>query len=576
MSEISNRALADRIRRLRLPLVLAMVVLATLHHVLLRDRSVELRLTSMLLVYGLAVPVAAWFLLGWLARIAGRAEAANRARLQAGASLERRNQQIEALYTAGRLLSGARNLEQLLEPLTELACRIAQARGGGMVWHGDERREPRIVTWGAVTGTPTRFVTPPGSFECLEKAILASSSDDLTYLPIHTGREVLGLLWLQAADGDAATLQGLNTLVSEIVATWSARRTEGRAVAALGRLGASFRTREDSRQCLNQFLDLVADALGATGACIFRRRERRYLSQARAGREPVPPPVLPDSAHAREIWLEHDGRALYMPAGEDGVLALVFDLHRPVHPQDMQLLRVLGAQAGLLVQIIETWAGLTWNERGRLAAELHDGLSQTLAYLHLHCRRAESALQNDHRESLARTLAEMSQATLDAYEEVRKVVDDLRLVSLPGETVGSFLTRIAHAYEERTGVRITVRAPEGVYWEADVAAQLVRVVQESLTNAARHGHARQIVIDLQCTEEAAVLSVRNDGVGFDPARITEDGHHGLVVMRDRIRGLGGSLAVESSVGTGTTVLRVRLPPSTFEFAHATDQGVVQP
>jgi signal transduction histidine kinase len=550
------RSLGSRIHRLRLPLALGMVLFATLHHILLRASAVEVRLGSMLLVYGLAVPVAAWLLLGWLARVAEQAEAADRERARTAARLEQRNRQIEALYTAGRLLAGARSVGQLLEPLAELACRLTLARAGGLVWYADESADRRTVTVGDASETPRELPTGRDSLDWLAQAH-PPLLDGVRCLPIHTGREALGLLWLKEPDLDSATQQSLNTLLAEIVASWSARRTEGRAVAAMRRLGSSFRTREDARELLHKFTELVADALGAVGVAILRIHEGRYRPQAAWGSVQVAPPKTSDAARAEPIWAARAGRVIYASAGEDSVLALTFEAPKPLTAQDLQLLRVLGAEAGLLVQITESWGALTWQERGRLAGELHDGLSQMLAYIHLHSKHAQSALEERREGALNDSLAELSRAALEAYEEVRRTIDDLRLMPGPEETAAQFLTRLVHARAERDGLEAEVTVPEGLRWPAEVAAQLTRFVQEAMTNAARHGQARRVTVELRWGEPV-VLSVSDDGTGFDPGGVSARGHHGLAVMRERIEGLGGSLEIDSGPGHGAT-LRARLP-----------------
>lgn len=556
------RSLGSRIQRLRLPLALGMVLFATLHHILLRASAMEVRLGSMLLVYGLAVPAAAWLLLGGLARVAEQAEAANRERVRTAARLEQRNRQIEALYTAGRLLAGARSIDQLLEPLAELACRLTLARAGGLVWYADESGDWRTVTVGDAGETPADLPTERDSLEWLAQAH-PPLPDGVRCFPIHTGREALGLLWLKEPNLDSATQQSLNTLLAEIVASWSARRTEGRAVAAMRRLGSSFRTREDARELLHTFAELVADALGAVGVAVLRLHEGRYRPQAAWGSVQVAPPETPDAARGEPIRAARGGRVIYASAGEDGILALAFEAPKPLTGQDLQLLRVLGAEAGLLVEITESWGALTWQERGRLAGELHDGLSQTLAYIHLHTRHAQAALEARREGVLSDSLAELSRAALEAYEEVRRTIDDLRLMPGPEETAAQFLIRLVHARAERDGLEAEVSVPEGLRWPAEVAAQLTRFVQEAMTNAARHGQARRVTVELRWGDPV-VLSVCDDGIGFDPGGVSARGHHGLAVMRERIEGLGGSLEIDSGPGHGATV-RARLPAWALEL-----------
>jgi len=88
-------------------------------------------------------------------------------------------------------------------------------------------------------------------------------------------------------------------------------------------------------------------------------------------------------------------------------------------------------------------------------------------------------------------------------------------------------------------------------------AELYRVAQEALANVRKHARATVVEIDLQASSALLELLVRDDGIGFDPAR-DADGGQGLIGMRERVDLLGGQLEVESQPGRGTN-LRVRVP-----------------
>jgi signal transduction histidine kinase len=108
-------------------------------------------------------------------------------------------------------------------------------------------------------------------------------------------------------------------------------------------------------------------------------------------------------------------------------------------------------------------------------------------------------------------------------------------------------------------VQVRVRAASDLPLPLRAEAELYRIAQEALANVRQHAHATQVEIALRTTAREAVLSVRDDGVGFDPRR-KADGRHGLVGMRERARLLGGRLRVASRAGRGTGVtVRVPLP-----------------
>ena len=90
-----------------------------------------------------------------------------------------------------------------------------------------------------------------------------------------------------------------------------------------------------------------------------------------------------------------------------------------------------------------------------------------------------------------------------------------------------------------------------------VEAELLRIAQEALANVRRHAHATQVAVLFRTTPEEAILTIRDNGLGFEPRRPVE-GHHGIVGMRERAKLLGGRLRLTSHPGRGTTVT-VRVP-----------------
>ena len=102
--------LHNRISALRTPVALVMVVVVATHHVVIQNAAPGWHLPTEILVYGIAGPIVSWILLGWLARSVEAAERAGDAQAESAAHLARRNAEIEALYNASRLLTGARSL----------------------------------------------------------------------------------------------------------------------------------------------------------------------------------------------------------------------------------------------------------------------------------------------------------------------------------------------------------------------------------------------------------------------------------------------------------------------------------
>lgn len=198
-------------------------------------------------------------------------------------------------------------------------------------------------------------------------------------------------------------------------------------------------------------------------------------------------------------------------------------------------------------------------ERARLARELHDSVAKTVRGMSL----AALALPRSvgRQPQLAVQLADaISAAAVAAERETREVLAGLRLDS-PDEAFPPALTRLCHLWSAGSGVPVDCRiAP--VEPPVPVRYEVVRIVQEALTNAGRHARAGRVVVTLDHDGQWLRLSVRDDGAGFrvpkDLTTLAEQDHHGLVGMSERARSVGGRLEIAAEPGRGTTIT-ARLP-----------------
>jgi NarL family two-component system sensor histidine kinase YdfH len=191
-------------------------------------------------------------------------------------------------------------------------------------------------------------------------------------------------------------------------------------------------------------------------------------------------------------------------------------------------------------------------ERQRLARELHDTLAQSIAGLIIQLQVASSYQVQEQHERAHKSIQQTMASAREALSQARRAIDDLR-TSATTEEFYDRLSAEIHQFQEMTGLPCHLTGMDllstlpGHYYET-----MQRVLHEGLMNIARHAHASQVRIELERSEEALEIRVRDNGVGFEPdlARLPA-GHYGLIGLWERARLLGGAFQITSVPGQGT-------------------------
>ncbi len=198
-------------------------------------------------------------------------------------------------------------------------------------------------------------------------------------------------------------------------------------------------------------------------------------------------------------------------------------------------------------------------DRRRISRDLHDDVNQRLAMLTMDLRQMEKTpfTDPDHQRTEIRRVSERLTAVSDdvrrmAYRFHPSILDDLGLVKA--------LRRLVDDFSAQTGIKSTYAYNDPVGSLPDeVTICIFRVVQESLSNIARHARASHVEVELSCEEQEVDLCIEDDGVGFDVKQSsTPGGHLGLLSMKERARLAKGALEVTSTPGHGTRI-RVEIP-----------------
>lgn len=237
----------------------------------------------------------------------------------------------------------------------------------------------------------------------------------------------------------------------------------------------------------------------------------------------------------------------------------------------------LAAQAGVAIEnarlFEEAQEKLAWEERNRLARELHDSVSQALFSMTLQVRALQLALdkREEDKSLLAERVERLSELTQGALAEMKSLIFELRPEALREEGLVNAIQKHAEglAAREELRVELDLSAPP---WPLppDFEEQVFRIAQEALANVVKHAAAEKVVVRLAVDDaaEELVLEVSDNGIGFDPTD-RQPGHLGLGTMRERTERLGGRISIDTEQKKGTTVRMVvsttQSPPGSDDY-----------
>ena len=200
-------------------------------------------------------------------------------------------------------------------------------------------------------------------------------------------------------------------------------------------------------------------------------------------------------------------------------------------------------------------------ERNRIARELHDTLEQELAGITMQLDLAVDCFQQAPRVS-QQALETARNMSRHSMIEARRSVWDLRCQLLEEGDLVSALAQIVKPLAPRDGGKVDVNIRgEAVRLPGAVEMNLLRIGQEAVANAVKHGGAHHVSVDLVYTPTSARLTVSDDGRGFAANQSAPIGHFGLLDMSERAQSMGSQLKIESDPGCGTRIaVEVRLTP----------------
>jgi len=308
------------------------------------------------------------------------------------------------------------------------------------------------------------------------------------------------------------------------------------------------RSRESLRQRPRSFMEAIhtKDREHVVGI-LERQREQGFEVEYRI--------VRPDGSVR---WIRNRGFPIKNRSGKVYRIAGVAeDITQRKHAGDA-LRRSAAEHQALSRRLVE----LQESERRQLSRELHDRVGQNLTALRINLDILQTALASSGSGEVRARVDDSAALLESTMDTIENVMSELRPPMLDDHGLAAALDWHASKFSERTGIAVAVTGSEPAVRPApQVEIALYRIAQEALNNVAKHARARHVEIALDHANGVCVMSVQDDGIGFDRVEATSDKPKpglGMVTMRERAQAVGGRFEVQALPGRGTR-LTVRVP-----------------
>jgi len=263
------------------------------------------------------------------------------------------------------------------------------------------------------------------------------------------------------------------------------------------------------------------------------------------------------------------GRAVAVPLDHRdkpiGVLNLFFAEGSDPPPGIAHLLRPFGQLLGLALEnerlARENLQARLAAERQLMAADIHDALAQSLTFVRMRMSLLNDAMQQKDNVHARAYWSDASDELRNAHGRLREIISLYR-AGMDSRGLAASLNELVSVFRQRTGIELQFECPaEEFELATDQQLQIFYILQEALTNVGHHSGAHRACLRVESTDQEFRFMVEDDGRGpseeiLDPrcaGRLTEAGHHGLQIMRERAGRAGGRLAIEALPAGGTRI-----------------------
>ncbi len=296
---------------------------------------------------------------------------------------------------------------------------------------------------------------------------------------------------------------------------------------------------------------VVQGTSGATDA--FEVTTKRFASEDGRGFECPIIRFKYRPAHL-DVPLIRDGQVV-------GCLCVASQQPRDFGENERSLLDGIASQAALAVgraqQLEEAGQRAATAERERLAREMHDMLAQLLGFVNFKTGTVRELLAQGRIDQAQAQLEQLAHLSQELYSDTRELILGLHTETSPEKGLIPALEEYAAHFRQLSGVNTAIEANglADVRFVPAVEVQLIRVVQEALSNVRKHAAAQHANVRFMRRGEQVLVEIQDDGNGFDPSHLAHGlwPHFGLQSMRERVESIGGNFSIRSGQGQGTTI-----------------------